>query len=146
MIVEINGVKLEVDERSAKTVESYKVGDTVRVLVKKYGDWYDSYPGAIIGFDAFQNLPSIRVAYLEHGYPTADIKFVVINANTKDVEIAPALANEIPLEKGNIEAILNGAVLQKQEELRMAQNKLEYFRAHFAAYFKTTMETKQENQ
>jgi hypothetical protein len=44
-IVEVDGIKLEIDERTARTIESYKVGDPVKVLVKSYGDSYNIYPG-----------------------------------------------------------------------------------------------------
>lgn len=57
-IVEINGIKLEVDLRTAKRVEEYKVGDMVKVLKKEYGDSYKSYAGMIVGFDAFVALPT----------------------------------------------------------------------------------------
>lgn len=35
-IIEINGVKLDVDLSQCKVVENYKVGDAVKVLVKEY--------------------------------------------------------------------------------------------------------------
>lgn len=35
-IVEINGVKIEVDMRTAKRVDSFRVGDNVKVLDKDY--------------------------------------------------------------------------------------------------------------
>lgn len=39
-IVEINGIKMEVDMRHAKTIDTYKIGDRVKVLVKQYSDTY----------------------------------------------------------------------------------------------------------
>ncbi|MHC4294732.1 MAG: hypothetical protein ACYSTL_04025, partial [Planctomycetota bacterium] len=50
-VVEINGVKLEVDLRHAKVIDQFRVGDRVKVLKKKYEKVYESHPGAIIGFD-----------------------------------------------------------------------------------------------
>ena len=43
-IVEIDGVKIEVDLRKAKRVDSFQVGDNVKILEKKYNDdyWNDS--------------------------------------------------------------------------------------------------------
>ena len=35
-IVEINGVKFEVDMSSAKIISEYKIGDKINVLVKDY--------------------------------------------------------------------------------------------------------------
>ena len=45
MIVEINGIKMDVDERTATAITEYKVGQTVKVLKKKYSDQYEVYPG-----------------------------------------------------------------------------------------------------
>ena len=52
-IIEVNGVKMEIDLRNAKVVENYKVGDYVKVLIKEYNS-YKSYIGNIIGFDNFE--------------------------------------------------------------------------------------------
>jgi ribosomal protein L19 len=86
-IVEINGVKLEVDLRTAKTVEEYRVGDTVKLLKKEYGDSYKSYAGMIVGFDPFISLPTIIVAYIDQSYSGVDIKFDYLNAKSEGVEI-----------------------------------------------------------
>ena len=45
-VVEIEGVKVEVDLRTAKKVDTYRVGDAIRVLVKSYSGW-DTHPGVI---------------------------------------------------------------------------------------------------
>ena len=36
--VEIQGIRLEIDERTARTVDQYKIGDRVRVLIQGYAD------------------------------------------------------------------------------------------------------------
>lgn len=43
-IIEINGVKLEIDLRHAKRIDNLRVGDTVKVLRKRYDDSYESFP------------------------------------------------------------------------------------------------------
>lgn len=65
-VIEINGVKLEVDMRYAKRVDELRVGSKVKVLNKEYSS-YKVYPGVIVGFEEFDNLPTIVVAYLECG-------------------------------------------------------------------------------
>ena len=85
-IIEINGVKLEVDLRHAKRIDELTIGSPVKCLVKKY-ESYAVYPGIIIGFEPFLSLPTIVVAYLETDTYNADIKFVAFNTNTKDFEI-----------------------------------------------------------
>ena len=65
-IIEINGIKMEVDLRTAKTtrVDLYKAGDRVKLLRKEYSE-FKVYPGVIVGFDDFENRPAIVVAYVD---------------------------------------------------------------------------------
>lgn len=55
-IVEINGIKMAIDERTAtiQKVDTFKVGDPVKVLIKEYSS-YNAKFGVIIGFDNFKN-------------------------------------------------------------------------------------------
>ncbi|MBU0959821.1 MAG: hypothetical protein KKB31_07780 [Nanoarchaeota archaeon] len=88
-VIEIGGVKLEVDMRTAKTVEKYRVGDGVKVLVKEYSDKYATHPGVIVGFAAFKERPALEVLYVTNPYSGAEIKFLTLTADTKDTEITP---------------------------------------------------------
>ena len=81
-VVEINGVKMEVDLRTARTIDTYKVGDRVKVLVKKYSDTYETHHGVIVAFDNFENLPTITVCYITTGY-NGDLSFSYINEKNK---------------------------------------------------------------
>jgi hypothetical protein len=135
-IVEINGVKLEIDLSQARVVENYKVGDNVKVLVKKYSD-YESYPGIIIGFDNFNNLPSILVAYLETSYNAANIKMLCFNAKTENTEICMANSKEIPFSKDRVLEMMESQIQVKATELNDLQRKKEFFLSEFGAYFKT---------
>ena len=65
-IVEIDGVKVEVDLRTAKRVDSFRVGDNVKILDKSYQD-YKVKPGIIVDFAEFQELPTIVIAVFEEG-------------------------------------------------------------------------------
>jgi len=89
-VIEIGGVKLEVDMRYAKRVDTLHVGDPVRVMTKGYGESYTVHSGMVVGFEPFAKLPTIIVAYLQGGYDTAEVKFIHMNENTKDVEIVAA--------------------------------------------------------
>ncbi len=92
-IIEVNGVKVEVDLREAKQVNCFRVGDRIKILVKEYQS-YKPYHGVIVGFDAFQKLPTITVMYLDDGYK-AEMKFAYVNAESEGVEIVPA-DNSLP--------------------------------------------------
>lgn len=133
-IIEVNGVKLEVDLSTAKVVENYKVGDPVKVLLKKYSD-YQSYPGVIVGFDPFQVLPSILIAYLEKDYSTAQMKFVTFNAQSKDVEICAMNGREVPFIRENVLELMEREITSQEEKLSDLKSKKAYFLKQFGVYF-----------
>ena len=62
--VEINGVKFEVDMDTAKRIDTFKVGDNVLLLDKRYNS-SEIYTGVILGFYNFKELPTIQVAYFK---------------------------------------------------------------------------------
>jgi hypothetical protein len=135
-VVEINGVKMEIDLRTAKTIENYKVGDNIKVLIKEYSD-YKSYAGVIVGFDEFVTLPTIIIAYLKLEYSSAEIKFVYINAQSKDVEICASNEKEIPFEKGRVLEMMDKKITEAEVSIVDLKNKKEYFLNNFNAYFKS---------
>ena len=133
-IVEINGVKLEIDLREAKRVDSYKVGSPVRVLVKEYENSYKTCTGVIVGFDDFKSLPTIVVAYINNTYGGTPLQFASINAKTTGVEIAPADAEAIAINKSEVMDLLERDLAQKEEALRDAKNKKVLFLKHFGRF------------
>lgn len=135
-IIEINGIKLEVDLSTAKVVNEYKVGDNIKVLIKGYSDW-KSHIGTIIGFDNFETHPTIVIAYLDHGYSSADIKFVYFNSENKDLEIAPLNEWDIPMRKSDVIREFDRMEKQKEEELRELINKRKMFEKLFGKFFES---------
>lgn len=125
-IIEINGVRLEVDMRHAKVIENYKVGDNVKVLIKNYSS-YDTYPGVIIGFDAFEKLPTITVCYVQTSYSSAEIKFVSINNESKDIEIVHMQPHEKILDKSRALDYLDNCVREQEAKLDDMKRKRSYF-------------------
>lgn len=139
-IVEINGIKLEIDMTTAKVVEEYRVGDCVKVLIKGYGDTFKSHPGVIIGFNPFVNRPTIVVSYLETDYNTAGVKFLYLNQDSKDVELCPMLEHEAVLDKGRIIDIMNRNINKLEADLADANAKKAYFLREFGNVFKSLVE------
>ena len=85
-IIEINGVKLEVDLRNAKRVDHFTVGSRVKILEKPRYDGGDVqiFSGVIVGFEQFASLPTIVVAYIATGYNESEpIKICYINEKTQ---------------------------------------------------------------
>ena len=140
-IVEVGGIKVEIDLRDAKVIENYRVGDTVKILIKKYQDTYETYPGVIVGFDAFENRPTIIVAYVETSYSSAEVKMAYIHKDSKDTEIIPASSNEFLLsEKSRIKDFLDQAILQAEQLLEEKKAAKAYFLKYFGLLFKDIAE------
>ena len=133
-IIEINGIKMEVDLRDCKVIDNYKVGDNIKVLVKDYPD-YKSYVGTIIGFDNFETHPTVVIAYLQTKYNEADIKYVYYNSETKDVEITGLNDWDIPITKTEILKRFNSEVEKKEMEIKDIKNKKSLFETLFGKYF-----------
>lgn len=132
-VIEINGIKLEVDLRTARRIDELRVGDRVKILQKKYGD---EYAGTIVGFEPFQARPTIIIAYLEISYNTAEIKFVHFNAATKDIEVVKAIDNDhLDMDRGNILQMFDRQVAAKQKEIDDLNLRREYFVKQFRAYW-----------
>lgn len=135
-IVEINGVKMEVDLRHCKTIESYKHGDYVKVLVKKYSDTYETKYGRIIDFNEFQSLPTVVIAYLDLSYSEVKVAIVNYNAKTEGVQIAPMQELEIGVEYDEVLRVLNNQVDKAEQELKKQKDNKEYvircFEKHFS--------------
>ena len=144
-VVEIHGIKMEVDMRSAKRIETFKVGDPVKILVKPaYTTDYRSFPGIIVGFDQFQKLPTIVVAYMDVGYTGADLKFEYINAQSKEIEIVSANELDLPVEKNHILAMFDRQIDKAKADYNDALRKRNYFLTQFGRYFAEELEVAED--
>lgn len=138
-VIEINGIKMEIDLRQAKRIDNFRVGDQVKVLVKEY-DTYKSHAGAIVGFDEFQERPTIIVAYIKVDYSTAEIKYAYINAASNDIEIVKANEEDIPFKKASVIDMMQREINKKETELADSQHKLAHFNKWFGKYFEAKKE------
>lgn len=134
-IIEVNGVKLEVDLRTAKRVDELRVGDRVKVLTKGYQEW-EVHAGTVVGFEPFKNLPTVIVAYLKNSYPAPEIKFLYFNAQSKEVEIVKAIDDDVlDLNKANIVQQMDRDIEKKLAEVEELRSKKAYFLSNFKAYW-----------
>jgi hypothetical protein len=133
-IIEINGVKMEIDLRNATVVENYKVGETIKLLRKDYSS-YSSHAGVIVGFDEFKEHPTIVIAYLEIGYDRADIKFAYYNSESKDLEICKIQSWDIPYSKQTVIDKIDREIAKKEQEVIELQTKKNVFLELFGKYF-----------
>lgn len=136
-VIEINGVKLEVDMRYARRIDSFRVGDSVKILKKKDESYSSSkdevFPGMIVDFANFKELPTLIIAYYKEGGwsspPTID--FLYYNENATDFDIVYCDENELSVSEQSIIQQFDRRIEEKERELADLKNKKEYFITHF---------------
>lgn len=136
-IIEVKGVKMEIDLRHAKRIDEFKVGDTIKVLKKQWNEGWKSHLGTIAGFDDFKNLPTIIIAYLDG----PRLEFCYFNAESKDVEICGAYDTDLTYTKGDILTAMDRDIETKRREIAGMEEKKEYFIRNFGRYFEPEEES-----
>lgn len=131
-IVEINGIKLEVDMRTAKRIDEFKVGDNVKVLDNR-NEKNEVRSGVITDFANFKDLPTIIVAMYKAAsyWDKPSIEFINYNANTEGIEIVGVSNEEIIVSKDTIVQKFDDEIIRKRDEL----NDLIMKRDTFIKYF-----------
>lgn len=129
--IEINGIKMEVDARTAtiRKIDSFKIGDPVKLLLKTYNGFDVKY-AVIIGFDEFKTRPTITLAYLEH----VELKYAQIYKGCEN-EITPVQSHDLVMEKTWIIDRMKDQIVRKEQELAETKSKLEHFQKFFGKYF-----------
>jgi len=135
-VIEVNGIKMEVDLRNAKVIENYKVGDNVKVLVKEYSDSYRTMPGVIIGFDQFEKLPTINICYCDVSYSTAEVKFLAFNAKSENTEIVHMQQHEKVLDKTRALDYLEREIMSAKMKVDDLERKRNYFVEQYNQHLK----------
>lgn len=137
-VITINGVKMAIDERTATVskVDTFKVGDPVKLLYQRYSDSYEAKYGVIIGFDQFKNRPMITVAFLD----SSELKYCYIHEGVKH-EIAAVESHDLVMEKTWILDQMKDRILKKERELAEEKSKMENFVNMFGKYFEEGVPT-----
>ena len=133
-IVEIDGVKIEVDLRSAKRIDTFRVGDNVKVLCKDYSNQFKVKPGIITDFANFKEKPTIVVAVFDEGSwsSSPSIEFIHIYEGMEDkFEIVYTSDEDLRLTKDGVIEKFEREIQKKRNEAQDLQNQLEYFKKHF---------------
>lgn len=135
-IVEIGGVKLEVDLRHAKVIDNYKVGTKVKILVKDYSG-YTPHPGIIVGFDNFDKLPTIKVAYLTDSRSDPTIEFAYVNESSlkEKYELCPIGEYDFELTQEQISSSWDKKILKAQKNLEDMKVERRVFEDLFGVVF-----------
>ena len=148
-IIEINGVKMEVDTRKAKRVDTYAVGDRVKVLVKEYSST-EVYHGMIVGFENFETLPTIIVAYLTNGY-SPEVRIAYLNTKTmtgedRKFDIVPDYDEVLPVNKQDVLHGFNRQIDKCLNEIQDILMKKTYFITRFGRLFGEEAEETRKNE
>ena len=140
-IIEVNGVKLEVDMRYATRIDTFKIGSFVKVLrVSSYEN--SVYPGVVVGYEPFQNHPTIIVAYLTRGYGDKEIQFLSYNEGTEGYEIVLADPNDLSFECSSVLEMFDNKINKLEMEIQELKVRKEFFIRQFGHYVNKVMEEK----
>ena len=134
-IVEINGIKMEVDLRQAKRIDTFKVGDPVKVLDMTYSDTRIK-AGVIVGFAEFTKHAAIEVMILDSDYSGIDFKFITISDNNDEkYEIVHYNNYEKIFTKSNVIDKFQRDIEKKKIEIDELERKKKYFIDDFQKAF-----------
>jgi hypothetical protein len=134
-VIEINGVKMEVDLRHARRIENIAVGSRVKVLRKKYSG-YEVLQGIVIGFEPFKELPTIIIAVANIDYSKAEIEFIYYNAKTEETEVVVSSDDDMAaLDKNDFVAKVDRDIAKKENEIAELNDRKNYFLSKFKAYW-----------
>lgn len=135
-IIEINGIKMEVDMRYATRVDTLVVGSKVKLLVKNAYGKPEVFCGVVVGFEAFKDLPTIIVCYLEVSYSEAKLQFAYINADSAEkYDMVISVDDELPIAKNDVLQKMDKEISKKEEEIDDIKRKRDFFLTHFNKYF-----------
>lgn len=135
-IVEINGIKMEVDMRHATRIDTMVVGSKVKLLVKSDYGSPEVFSGVVVGFENFKDLPTIIVCYLNVSYNEAKLQFAYINSDSvKKYDMVASVDDELPINKSDVLSRMEKEIAKKEEEIADLQRKRDFFLQHFSRYF-----------
>ena len=143
-VITINGVDIEVPEQAQTPAEPLRVGDPVKLLVKsQYGE-PKVCAGVVAGFELFQTMPTITIAYVDpSSYSgTGALTFAHLNEKSADkYELVHGLDRALlDIDQGRIQQLLQNDIAKKQQELDEAKQRLRFFNERFGAYFSRALE------
>ncbi len=134
--IEVNGIKMEIDLRHAKRIDVFKIGSPVKLLIKSQHAEPEVKSAVVVGFEPFDTLPTIIVAYLNNGYGGAKIEMAHINEKSHSkYEIVMSIDDDIPFKRDTVMDQMEKAILGKYEEAKQLERERDFFLKHFDCYF-----------
>lgn len=134
-VIEINGVKMEVDLRDAKRIDQIRIGSKIKVLRKKYSG-HEVLHGVVIGFEPFKTLPTIIIAAATIEYNEAKVEFIYYNAETKEMDVVVANEDDAAaLDQGDFVKKVDREIAKKEMEIQELNQRKQYFLDKFKIYW-----------
>lgn len=135
-IIEVAGVKLEIDTRYARRIEELRIGSRVKVLDSRGYGAPAVYPGVVVGFEPFPTKPTIIIAYVKASYTDVGLETISFNADTEKVEIVASIDDDFSVSKSEVLGWFRRE-RQKLDEKRIEIDaKEEFFLERFKAFWK----------
>ena len=134
-IIEVNGVKLEVDMRHARRIEELRIGSPVKLLAKGGYGGQKVHPGIVIGFEPFKDLPTILVAYVEEDWQSATVTVVSINSKQENFDMIAAVDPDFAVDRANITKRFDRQIEAKKREIEVIEEQKRYFETNFKAFW-----------
>ena len=132
-IIEIDGMKVEVDLDTARRIDTFRIGDNVRVL-DKTSNPVKVKNGIITAFNNFKDEPCITVAMFDAGdyWSKPSIKFIYIHSGMdNEYEIVLASDDEIKASGDGVVQRFEECIASKQHEVDQLKAQLDYFKTYF---------------
>lgn len=134
-IIEINGIKMEVDLRTAKKINTFKVGDPVKVLDMNYSN-AQIKAGVIVGFAEFEKHAAIEIMVLDDGYSGVNFNFITIkNGDDCKYEMVHYNNYEKIFTQSNVIDKFTREIEKKKIEIEELERKKKYFIDDFQKAF-----------
>jgi len=148
-IIEINGIKFEVDARTAtlRQLSAIKIGSRVKVLKKQYGDNFEVHHGTVVGFEPFEKTPTVIIAYLS-GYISSnpEIKFLYYTNKSEEQVIVSDENDRESLNASNITGAIDKEIRKKETEIQDLKDRKAYFLNNFQSYWNPLVMPKAETE
>ena len=133
-IIEINGVKFEVDARTAtlRQLSTISIGAKVKVL-KDDRVLY----GAVIGFEPFADNPVVIICYIDGQYYSSapDFKFLYYSSKSKEQVIVSSEEDDAGIERDEVVNKIDKEISKREAEIKDLEDKKRYFLTKFKTYW-----------
>jgi hypothetical protein len=135
-IVRFGNFEMDVEVTQVNRIESFKVGDAVKLLKKKGSyNQASTMAGVIVGFDNFESSPAIVVLTMEQSYSDVNFSFITITSESEDYDMIHYSGYEQLFTRDNVMRIFDRKIAEAEMKLNEMNAKRSYFDQKFASAF-----------